>query len=75
MDSNAVLSDHQMLKYRELLDGEDAAFDELEHACEDGDRGRFVEAMQGWQSSFEAKQEFLTRTGVLAAFAQTNIRL
>ncbi len=28
-------------RYRELLDAEDAAFDELEHAIEDGDRAHF----------------------------------
>ena len=35
------IDDHFFLKYRELLDAEDAAFDELEHACEEGDRSHF----------------------------------
>ena len=37
---NAV-DDHFFRRYRELLDAEDYAFDELEHAYEDGDRAHF----------------------------------
>ena len=36
-----VINDHFLLRYRELMDAEDQAFDELEHACEDGDRSHF----------------------------------
>ena len=36
-----VIDDHVLARYRELLDAEDAAFDELEHAYEDGDREHF----------------------------------
>ena len=35
------IDDHFLLKYRELLDAEDMAFDELEHAYEDGDRAHY----------------------------------
>ena len=49
------LDDHFLLKYRELLDAEDAAFDELEHACEEGDRPHFDEEMALWQGIVERK--------------------
>ncbi len=35
------IDDHFLSKYRALLDAEDLAFDELEHACEEGDRMQF----------------------------------
>ena len=36
-------------RYRELLDAEDAAFDELEHAYEDGDRAHWDEDLDAWR--------------------------
>ena len=33
-----AVDDHFFRRYRALLDAEDCAFDELEHAYEDGDR-------------------------------------
>ncbi len=36
-----VIDDHFLARYRALLDAEDKAFDELEHAFEDGDRSHF----------------------------------
>ena len=36
-------------KYRELLDAEDTAFDELEHAYEDGDRAHWADDLAAWQ--------------------------
>ena len=36
-----VLDDQALIRYRELLDEENAAFDELEHAYEEGDRIHF----------------------------------
>ena len=36
-----VIDDHFLIRYRALLDAEDEAFDELEHAFEDGDRAHF----------------------------------
>ena len=35
------MDDHFLARYRALLDAEDEAFDELEHAYEDGDRSHF----------------------------------
>jgi hypothetical protein len=56
--------DHFLQAYRELLDAEDAAFDELEHSCEDGDRGRFDKEMELWKSALEKKLTFLQHNGV-----------
>ena len=48
-------------RYRELLDAEDAAFDELEHAYEEGDRGRFEQDFANWRSVVDRRVSFLER--------------
>lgn len=48
-------------RYRELLDAEDAAFDELEHAYEEGDRGRFEQDLANWRSVVDRRVSFLER--------------
>lgn len=48
-------------RYRELLDAEDAAFDELEHAYEEGDRGRFDQDLANWRSVVDRRVSFLER--------------
>jgi hypothetical protein len=53
-------------RYRELLDAEDSAFDELEHAYEDGDRAHWAEDLAAWQSQVEKRSAFLSRHGFLA---------
>jgi hypothetical protein len=58
------IDDHFLLRYRELLDAEDAAFDELEHACEDGDRAHFDEEMALWQETVGRKLTFLRNAGI-----------
>jgi hypothetical protein len=60
----AVLDDQALRRYRELLDAEDAAFDELEHACEDGDRSTFEADFDAWQQALTAKLGFLHRIGI-----------
>jgi len=66
------ISDHFLLKYRELLDAEDEAFDELEHACEEGDRPHFEDEMGRWQNALERKLAFLHNAGIeVAAPAST----
>ncbi len=57
------LDDHFLLKYRELLDAEDSAFDDLEHACEEGNRIIFDKDMGEWQNALSAKIAFLQRAG------------
>jgi hypothetical protein len=61
------IDDHFLLKYRELLDSEDAAFDELEHACEDGDRAHFDREMSVWQDALTRKLTFLHQRGIEVA--------
>ena len=58
------IDDHFLLKYRALLDAEDVAFDELEHACEDGDRMQFDKDMVDWQNALEHKLVFLANAGI-----------
>jgi len=60
----AVLDDHALRHYRELLDAEDSAFDELEHCCEEGNRGQFEAKYVAWQEALAAKLAFLRRIGV-----------
>ena len=55
MTLSEVIDDHFLVKYRGLLDAEDAAFDELEHACEDGDRAPYEAALGQWQRAIEKK--------------------
>ena len=57
------IDDHFLLKYRALLDAEDLAFDELEHACEEGDRMQFDKDMVDWQVALEHKLAFLANEG------------
>lgn len=59
-----VLDDHFFTKYRSLLDAEDAAFDELEHAFEDGDREHFEQDLAMWKTAIEKKLAYLQRAGV-----------
>lgn len=61
-----VIDDQFLAKYRALLDAEDAAFDELEHAVEDGVRERFDADLQTWRSAVERKLSYLHRLGVVA---------
>ena len=59
-----VIDDHFLAKYRELLDAEDAAFDELEHAFEDGDREHFEKDLAAWRAAIESKLAYLRRFGI-----------
>jgi hypothetical protein len=58
------IDDHFLSKYRALLDAEDLAFDELEHACEEGDRRQFDKDMIDWQNALEHKMAFLQNAGI-----------
>ncbi|HUQ38808.1 MAG TPA: hypothetical protein VM030_01515 [Acidimicrobiales bacterium] len=59
-----VIDDHFLTRYRELLDAEDSAFDELEHAYEDGDRAHFEADLAAWRAAIERKLAYLKRLGV-----------
>ncbi|HEX3623147.1 MAG TPA: hypothetical protein VHT97_12605 [Acidimicrobiales bacterium] len=58
-----VVNEHFLGRYRALLDAEDAAFDELEHAYEDGDRAHFLADLAAWEAVVGRRQEFLARYG------------
>lgn len=66
-----VIDDHVLQRYRELLDAEDAAFDELEHAFEDGDRAHFEADLASWQAAVERKLTYLRRLGLVVSLAVT----
>ena len=59
-----VIDDHFLAKYRMLLDAEDVAFDELEHAFEEGDRAHFEADLKAWQDAIERKLAYLRRIGI-----------
>ncbi|MGQ0824330.1 MAG: hypothetical protein ACT4OX_04725 [Actinomycetota bacterium] len=61
------VDDHFFLRYRELLDAEDNAFDELEHAYEDGDRAHFELDLAAWQTAYHRRATFLQRHGMAVA--------
>jgi hypothetical protein len=63
-DVHQPIDDHFLTRYRELLDAEDLAFDELEHACEEGDRAHFDQDMVHWQVALEQKLVFLQHAGM-----------
>jgi hypothetical protein len=56
-----AIDDHFLMRYRELLDAEDAAFDELEHAYEEGDRAHFDADLSLWREAILRKMAFLAR--------------
>jgi hypothetical protein len=56
-------------RYRELLDAEDAAFDELEHAYEEGDRVHYEQDLVQWRALVERRAAFLDRHGMFPVAA------
>lgn len=63
-ETNGVVDEGFLRRYRELLDAEEMAFDELEHAFEDGDRQHFELDLVALQRAIDAKAEFLARRGL-----------
>ncbi len=61
-----VIDDGFLARYRALLDAEDEAFDELEHAFEEGDREHFQADLAAWCKAIERKLSYLHRLGVVA---------
>ena len=59
-----VIDEHFLLRYRTLLDAEDAAFDELEHCYEDGDRQHWEGDLQAWRTAVEKRMAYLARCSV-----------
>ena len=65
MTLSEVIDDQFLARYRALLDAEDEAFDELEHAFEDGDRAHFDSDLCAWRNAVERKLSYLHRLGVV----------
>lgn len=63
-DGNGVVDEGFFRRYRELLDAEEMAFDELEHAFEDGDREHFELDLVALHRAIDAKTEFLAKRGL-----------
>ncbi|HET6875465.1 MAG TPA: hypothetical protein VFH70_11825 [Acidimicrobiales bacterium] len=66
MTLSEVIDDQFLTRYRALLDAEDEAFDELEHAFEDGDRAHFDADLCAWRAAVEKKLSYLHRLGVVS---------
>ncbi len=66
-----VIDDGFLARYRALLDAEDEAFDELEHAFEDGDREHFAADLLAWRRAIESKLCYLHRLGLVSPPALT----
>lgn len=66
MQLSDVIDDGFLARYRALLDAEDEAFDELEHAFEDGDRAHFQADLAAWHRAIERKLLYLHRLGVVS---------
>lgn len=64
-ETNGVFDESFLHKYRQLLDAEDIAFDELEHAYEDGDRSHFESDLSEWKSVVGRRLAFLERHGLV----------
>ncbi|HEY3830917.1 MAG TPA: hypothetical protein VGO03_01360 [Acidimicrobiia bacterium] len=61
-DRNGLgIDEHFLMKYRSLLDVEEAAFDELEHAYEDGDRAHFEDDFRTWCEAVRRRANYLER--------------
>ncbi len=65
MTLSDVIDDQFLARYRALLDAEDEAFDELEHAFEDGDRQHFTKDLVAWREAVERKLCYLHRLGLM----------
>jgi len=59
-----AIDEHFLSRYRALLDAEDAAFDELAHCYEDGDRAHWDADLRAWRSAVERRLAYLARCSV-----------
>ena len=66
MSLSDVIDDGFLTRYRALLDAEDEAFDELEHAFEDGNREHFNADLLAWRKAIEKKLGYLHRLGLVS---------
>ena len=59
-----VIDESFLARYRALLDAEDCAFDELEHAFEEGDRDHWEADLAAWQQAIQRRADYLARYNV-----------
>jgi hypothetical protein len=64
MPLDEAIDEHFLMKYRALLDAEDIAFDELEHAYEEGDREHWAADLDAWKEAIDRKLGFLRKHGI-----------
>jgi len=64
---NGGVDEGFMRRYRELLDAETEAFDELEHSYEDGDRATYDRELTHWRDAVARRHGFLERSGVASS--------
>ena len=69
-----VIDEHFLTRYRQLLDAEDAAFDALEHAYEEGDRAHFELDLAAWQTAIQRKLAYVRRLGITLPDLATDLR-
>jgi hypothetical protein len=67
---SGVVDEGFLRRYRELLDAEAAAFDELEHSYEEGDRSHYERDLAEWRTVVERKTGFLDRSGLAPVLSQ-----
>jgi len=63
-ETNGVVDEGFFRRYRALLDAEAGAFDELEHAYEDGDRAHYETDLAEWRAVVGRRIDFLQRSGL-----------
>lgn len=68
-NGNGQVDEQFLRRYRMLLDVEDAAFDELEHAYEDGDRAHYESDYAAWLDAEQRRRSFLDRRQILPVAA------
>jgi hypothetical protein len=73
-ETNGVVDEGFLRRYRVLLDAEAGAFDELEHAYEDGDRAHYESDLEQWRTSLGRRIEFLSRHGLAPRPTRTRTR-
>jgi hypothetical protein len=66
-----VIDEGFFRRYRQLLDDEGSAFDELEHAYEDGDRANFEKDLEQWRKVVDQRRAFLDRHDILGVTIQS----
>jgi hypothetical protein len=69
MGNGSEIDEGFFRRYRDLLDAEDAAFDELEHAYEEGNRAEFDSQLAVWRGIVEKRCAFLERRSLLPVSA------